>query len=369
MISYILPTVSSSNINILITTQTLLIDIIPNMYSLNKYINDLTIQLNYIIKNKYQNKNICDVFLNQHQIFKKLNINIPKNNNTKNIPTDISNISDVNSSIYDIIEIISYWNMNLIPQVTDDMKDLNILTINDKYNLHSIFSNIFNTNIKLKNIDIDINNINDTNISINNCNNGTKYDVIILNPRHYDNLNDEIINLLLNIWYISYYQTKNGNCILYVSNLFYKPFIEILYIFSNIYEQVIIEKTSISNNITSSKYIICKNFNNNSYIINHIYDIIVYLRNRDKKTNITSILSNKIPNYYFNKIVEINTIFGVKQIKSINQQLNILINNKTIDNSEVYALFHNKIQKYISWCDKYNIKYDNININEFIESM
>ena len=81
------------------------------------------------------------------------------------------------------------------------------------------------------------------------------------------------------------------------------------------------------------------NINNMSNIISGVY--------------IDSILENKIPYMFINKLEELNIVIGQQQIDSIEQVICLLKNKNKEEKLEVIKRTNNL--KCVQWCEKYNI--------------
>ncbi len=135
-------------------------------------------------------------------------------------------------------------------------------------------------------------------------------------------------------------QKKGGHFVIKIFDIFKYKTVELIFLLSNLYENVYIYKPHTSRIANSEKYIICKNYkknftNNYDYIFNNYTQI---LENID---SLHSFFNIKIPKLFINKIEEINAIYGQQQIENINNTLNI-------------------IREYINLINGYNI---NINID------
>jgi hypothetical protein len=195
-------------------------------------------------------------------------------------------------------------------------------------------------------------------------------DLIIIEFKSSD-LNDVtsyIKNMLLTLCIIIKYQANLGTCIIKVDNIFYKPIIDIIFIFSGIYDKVYVIKPSISKITTGERYIVCKSLNvdlmykiqlmqqveNNVCV--PIYNFTLHLQ------NIHSVIENDISYYFLNKIEESNTVIGQQQITAYTQIINIFKNKNRDD--KIDTLTRNHIQKCIQWCEKNQIPH-----NKFVDKI
>lgn len=186
----------------------------------------------------------------------------------------------------------------------------------------------------------------------------SKMDVFIFefNESDYINIHQYINNMILVLYIITKYQAENGMCIIKIDNIFYKTIVDILFIFSAIYEKVVIIKPSISKVTKGERYIICKKLNTNiltsskllQQLDTHIRPKIV--DNTFQHSIIHSLIKNDIPYYFSNKIEEVNAVIGQQQLEAYDQILNILKGKNKTDKIEI--LKRNNIQKCIQWCEK-----------------
>jgi len=141
-----------------------------------------------------------------------------------------------------------------------------------------------------------------------------------------------------------------------IENIFYKTIVDILFIFSAIYEKVVIIKPSISKVTKGERYIICKKLNMNTLISSKLLQQLdTHIRPQivDKTFQhsiIHSLIKNDIPYYFSNKIEEVNAVIGQQQLEAYDQILNILKGKNKTDKVEI--LKRNNIQKCIQWCEK-----------------
>ena len=77
----------------------------------------------------------------------------------------------------------------------------------------------------------------------------------------------------------------------------------------------------------------------------------------DKKFILSEFLDVNINHYFMNKIQEINSIIGNKQIKNILTTLK-LIENTEKKNEKITSFKNENVQKCINWCIKNNIPYN-----------
>jgi len=209
------------------------------------------------------------------------------------------------------------------------------------------------------------------------------FDFMFFELKNYlreDQTNEYIISMIRCLQRILIYQKKNGICVIKLNNIFYKPLIEILYILTNLYDKIYIVKMNTTNIVNGERIIICKNFiQNDEYWVEH--DSIKYLgfaqklqlqldnisasnTNSNNDVIIESIIDNKLPYYFINKIEDSNVNIGHSQIEQLDLIL-YMIKNKNRD-EKIETIKKNNIIKCAQWCEKYKIPYnkciDKINI-------
>ncbi len=209
------------------------------------------------------------------------------------------------------------------------------------------------------------------------------FDFMFFELKNYVNeeqVNEYTISMIRCLQRILIYQKKNGICVIKLNNLFYKPLIDILYILTNLYDKIYVVKMNTTNIVNGERIIVCKNFiQNDEYWVEH--DSIKYLGlanelqiQLDQITNsnsngnsgvfIESIIDNKLPYYFINKIEDSNVNIGHSQIEQLDLIL-YMIKNKKRD-EKIETIKKNNIIKCVQWCEKYKIPYnkciDKINI-------
>lgn len=195
-----------------------------------------------------------------------------------------------------------------------------------------------------------------------------KFDLFIFEfkTNDYTDIKKYINNMILTFSIIIKNQSNQGNSIIKIDNIFYKPIADILFIFSALYEKVLIVKPTISNITKGERYIICKSFNSNyleeTNILNDIEHKIIKILLENDNSNIHSLVNNDIPYYFLNKLEESNAVIGQQQLEAYDQIINIFKNKNREDKLEL--LKRNHIQKCILWCEKNQLPH-----NKFIEQI
>jgi 23S rRNA U2552 (ribose-2'-O)-methylase RlmE/FtsJ len=148
-------------------------------------------------------------------------------------------------------------------------------------------------------------------------------------------------------------QKKGGHFVLKVFDTFSSSTIELIYLLTYLYEDVILTKPMTSRPANSEKYVICSKFkmvSNIEEIKNKICEIYTTLQKNPYK----SILNMEIPNLFLNKIKEINSIFGQSQVSTILSVLTYITDEKKGEKMEQLRKSH--IHKCVKWCKKNNME-------------
>jgi hypothetical protein len=255
----------------------------------------------------------------------------------------VSKIKPNSSIFYDFLEII------------------NTLNLFDNYTEHSILSTHFGVNNKTS-IEC-MNMLRDDNSDVNiGC---ESMDEFILtepsNSCHFlffecdttKNMSFELIKCLI---IILKSQKRHGSCVIKLSNLFYKPFIDALYILTSLYEKTYIIKPNTTNITSSEKYLVCKYHINDAEKKNNYLKNLneFYMKNKNgEQFFVSQLINESIPYYFINKIEEANIIIGQQQLESLDQIVTILKNKNKED--KIDNIQKNNLQKCIYWCEKYKI--------------
>jgi 23S rRNA U2552 (ribose-2'-O)-methylase RlmE/FtsJ len=152
---------------------------------------------------------------------------------------------------------------------------------------------------------------------------------------------------------------KGGMFVLKMFDIFHKSSIECIYLLSIMFEEVNIMKPKTSRSANSEKYIICKNFDTTyrDSLIDKFYKILKVYNSMDNIYILSEFLDIKLNHYFINKIQEINSFIGNKQIKNILTTLKLIENNEK-KNEKITSFKNENVQKCITWCIKNNIPYN-----------
>jgi len=181
---------------------------------------------------------------------------------------------------------------------------------------------------------------------------------------HDTNFNNYIIQFMHVLCYILLYQNNKGCSIIKINTLYHKPILDIVYLFTCMFENVHIIKPSVSNIFNEDRYVVCKNFSTS------VYNPFLILKNMSRYNNtnntnntpISSLLNINLPYIFLNKIEDSNIMIGQMQLEYFNQLLSIS-KNKSVD-EKIEVLKKNNIQKCIQWCEKMKIPH-----NKFIDKL
>jgi 23S rRNA U2552 (ribose-2'-O)-methylase RlmE/FtsJ len=151
-------------------------------------------------------------------------------------------------------------------------------------------------------------------------------------------------------------QKKNGNFIIKFFDTFTQMSLDLLFILSNVYDQVYFVKPNTSRYANSEKYIVCKGFRleNSEELVKRLHSVF---KTFPVEGNMKRILSIDIPYIFTSRVEEYNAIFGQQQIESITSTLNLIDNNKY---DRLDTMKKTNIQKCVNWCQKYKLPYNKV---------
>ena len=162
----------------------------------------------------------------------------------------------------------------------------------------------------------------------------------------YINTSQYINNMILVLYIITKYQEANGTCVIKMDNIYYKTIVDILFIFSAIYDRVIIIKPSIGKVTKGERYLICKNLNIDSVKQTKLLQQLEehckpkMIANTLDTSQVHSLIKNDIPYYFSNKLEEINAVIGQQQLETYDQILNIYKNKNRNEKIDVLKRNH-----------------------------
>jgi hypothetical protein len=272
----------------------------------------------------------------------------------------VSKIIQNSNIFFELMEIFNLFNTS---EFLFSKKQMSIAHFTSNYASTNDLLSIFRNNINDKIINEEFNYDNLINkFIVNKCD--IRFDLLIceFNPGDYNDINKYINNMLLIFAILINYQTVNGTCIIKIENVFYKAVIDIIFIFSAIYDKVYLIKPSISQITKGDRYIVCKSYNpTQPNLLKQVETQIINILN-EKNKFVFSLLKNDIPYYFLNKLEEINAVIGQQQLEAYDQIINIF--KSTNREEKIELLKRNHIQKCIQWCEKNNLAH-----NKFIDSV
>jgi hypothetical protein len=327
-------------------------------YSLIHHLNDV---YNQLLKLESEHNEINIDFINKIvNPFEFIHTNVPGS------LISVSKVKPDSNIFFELMEIFQICGINdfLITK-----NKINIANITPNYNSTNYLLNM----IREDNEDSIINeNFNFDNICSKFVKNPfiSKIDLFIFefNEMEYANVKQYLKNMTLVLYIIIKYQSNNGISIIKIDNIFYKTIIDILFIFSAIYDKIYLLKPSISKITKGERYIVCKHLNCDAIIKSNLLTQLeeqlefVFSNNVFMSKNIHSLIMNKIPYYFYNKIEESNVVIGQQQLESYDQIINIYKNKNKEEKIE--TLKRNHIQKCIQWCEKNQLPH-----NKFIDKI
>jgi hypothetical protein len=173
----------------------------------------------------------------------------------------------------------------------------------------------------------------------------------------FNNQEVSMTNLLFaQIAYAMCLQKQGGCFVLKMFDSFYKPTVEMLFLLASMYDRVHIVKPNTSRAANSERYIVCVGyrFQQSPQIRDSFESLLAAF---DKEKYIRSILSVKVPLFFYNKLEEINVIFGQTQLDNIYSTLGLIEVRSKKDKIDQYN--KQNIQKCINWCIKHGFEYTN----------
>ena len=231
--------------------------------------------------------------------------------NVPGFTLSISKIKSESNIFFELMEIFQICNIVEILSVSVK-NSVNILQLSPNHvSSNCLISMILNTESNNNNIEaFDFNYQELVKKFIVNANANNKFDLMFFefNENDYNDTKQYIKNLLLVLLLMTKYQSNNGISIIKLDGIFYKIIIDIIFIFTAIYEKVYLIKPSISNITKGERYIVCKNLNQSKVsetklliqLEDQIQDYL--LGQTQTHSHLYSLIKNEIPYYFLNKI-------------------------------------------------------------------
>ena len=161
-------------------------------------------------------------------------------------------------------------------------------------------------------------------------------------------------------------QRPKGHFILKIFDTFTKISLDLLYLLANSYDQVYFVKPSTSRPANSEKYVVCKGFHlsplQTEELVRKCYSMLANFQ-LNPTFQLKSLFNFNLPLLFNLKIEEYNAMLGQQQIENIAATLSLILNNTA---ERLETMKKNNIQKCIIWCQKYNIPYHTLIVNNNI---
>lgn len=154
-------------------------------------------------------------------------------------------------------------------------------------------------------------------------------------------------------------QKTGGTFVIKMFDTFSLASLDILYILSCAYTEIMFYKPQSSRSANSEKYIICKNFRIQERK-NLVVEMIKIIDRFDNISIPLRFLNIELPYKFICAIQEINAIYGQNQLETIHNTLQ-LINEDKYEKLEIIK--KNNISKVINWCHKFKLPYNKTLIN------
>jgi hypothetical protein len=133
--------------------------------------------------------------------------------------------------------------------------------------------------------------------------------------------------------------SKGGNCVIKVGDIFSRQSVDSLYILSLCFNEVYIYKPLTTPAISSTKYVVCKDFKmiNSDYLKSSVVCGVIYTR--------------RINNNFMNAVIEANSVLGQQQLEAINNTITLIEQGKKKEKIE--ALKRQQAMKCAEWCKRF----------------
>ena len=154
-------------------------------------------------------------------------------------------------------------------------------------------------------------------------------------------------------------QKPGGAFVLKVFDLFTQASLDLLYLLSNLYDQVSIVKPQASRLANSEKYLVCQGYRmNNGALLREMalrtYVALKQMSGKSLHEPLQRMLRVTVPYYFVNKMTEINIMLGQPQLDNILLTLQ-LMDSGFVKSDRLDQLKRQHIQKCVNWCTRYNI--------------
>lgn len=153
-------------------------------------------------------------------------------------------------------------------------------------------------------------------------------------------------------------QKEGGSFVVKVFDTVKAASIDILYILASVYEQIYFIKPHTSRQANSERYVVCKNFqlSDSKSLVISLYQVMQMFAEGFVPTRLLTI---PIPYLFTSALQEVNAMFGQAQTECIAQTMNLIT---SAPHDRIESLKKTHITKCISWCSKFRMPYNKVNI-------
>jgi len=167
--------------------------------------------------------------------------------------------------------------------------------------------------------------------------------------------------ITIKVFYALLMQKTGGILIFKLPDVSMNIYKELLYFLSSLYDKVIIVKPELSNHINMEKYVICKNYLEQTIDISSIFttfllNLIEQIKTKDTNKVIHGFLCKSINLYFMNKINEINFILFQKRVNVLSNIINL--SNQEDNQEKLENIRKKNISKCVTWCVNNKIDYN-----------
>ena len=337
MCYYILPK-NYNNCIIAPTLNNTFVSLYTSHSSYNYYNSSIELLLDLCLNNREISFETVSTIINTYSfIFNKI----------PNINLSVSKYKYNTSTFYDFIEIVKTFN---IFELSKHFINTLIISKNMEHSVEFIdfFTKPYK-NVNFKFID----HYDDTRIQLM-----LKYEILFFEETiNTHDLNSYVLSLVNFLLCAFNCQEENGSSIIKISNINYKPIVDILFILTSIYSDVYVIKPITNNIVSLDRYVVCKGFIYNSKKIalysQYYHTLKKFYNGGIANNNIHSMVENEISCFFTTKINNMNILIVQQQLETINYFINLFKNINRDEKLENIKKIN--IQKCVQWCEKNKI--------------
>lgn len=152
---------------------------------------------------------------------------------------------------------------------------------------------------------------------------------------------------------------ENGVFILKVFDCYTRSSLDMIWLLCCTFGNVDLIKPNTSRFANSEKYIVCRNYKKSlgDNILSKLEFILEKLETPPPGMNIERLLSIDLPLHFLNKIIDINSVFGVQQLEMIKNTLHLISLNDEECEQNKRIIQYGNIQRCVNWCKIHNERY------------